>query len=197
MTVRALFDQLHVLVVDDNCHMRRILEAMLNGFGCHDLLAAADGAFALGLIADESPDLVIANINMPKLDGLEFTRTIRNPAISCDPFRPVILLSAYSDQQHVAAARNAGADEFLHKPIQPASLYRAIVSVMEEPRSYVRTKTYFGPDRRRGTPRSDTRFNPGKKIRIGDHVVRDFTDVDTNIGLPPWKSGKPSKSDAA
>jgi CheY-like chemotaxis protein len=188
-----VFNQLRVLVVDDNCYMRRILEAMLEGYGCRDVLAASDGVSALGLIADLDPDLVIANINMPKLDGLELTRTIRDPSLSHNPFRPVILLSAYSDQQHVAAARNAGADEFLHKPVQPAGLYRAIVSVMQEPRSYVRTKTYFGPDRRRGTPRSDAPLNPGKKIRIGDHIVRDFTDVD----LPSWKSGKLSTSDAA
>jgi DNA-binding response OmpR family regulator len=62
---------------------------------------------------------------------------------------PIIMLTGYSEKKCVIAARDAGITEFLAKPISAKALYQRILNVIANPRPFVRTKTYFGPDRRR------------------------------------------------
>jgi DNA-binding response OmpR family regulator len=62
---------------------------------------------------------------------------------------PIIMLTGHSDKKRVMIARDAGITEFLTKPISAKSLYERILNVVLRPRPFVKTKTYFGPDRRR------------------------------------------------
>jgi two-component system, chemotaxis family, chemotaxis protein CheY len=179
---RVSFGQLRIVVAEDNPYMRRIVGAILGGFGCRDVHSVGDGASALRLVLDEDPDLLIANINMPAMDGLALTRMIRDPSLCQNPYQPIILLTAHSEPKYLLAARDAGADDFVHKPVQPAVLYRTIRSVLENPRGFVRTKTYFGPDRRRNEARQPNRLRPPRSVQIGDRVVQDFSGDD-----PPLK----------
>jgi len=61
----------------------------------------------------------------------------------------VLVLSAHTDKARVEAARDAGATEVCAKPVSPAEVYKKIVSMIAEPRLYIRSDGYFGPDRRR------------------------------------------------
>ena len=96
------------------------------------------------------PDIVITDWAMPIFDGLELTRMIRQPGANANPFVPIIMLTGHSEKKHVMAARDAGITEFLAKPLSAKALYERILNVVMNPRPFVRTKTYFGPDRRRG-----------------------------------------------
>ena len=74
---------------------------------------------------------------------------IRQPGANANPFVPIIMLTGHTEKDRVTAARDAGITEFLAKPISAKALYQRIVNVVANPRPFIKTKTYFGPDRRR------------------------------------------------
>ena len=86
---------------------------------------------------------------MPIFDGLELTQMIRQPGANSNPYVAVIMLTGHSEKKRVTAARDAGVTEFLAKPISAKALYQRIVNVVANPRPFIKTKSYFGPDRRR------------------------------------------------
>lgn len=146
---KIAFDQLRFVVVDDNAHMRRILRTMLRAFGSREIYEAEEGASGLEAVEAYQPDILITDIKMPIFDGIELTRMIRNPDGFSQAYLPIIVLSAYSEKHQVIAARDAGATDFICKPVSASTLYNRIQNIIEYPRPYIRTTTYFGPDRRR------------------------------------------------
>lgn len=146
---KIAFEELRFVVVDDNTHMRRIVRTLLRAFGSREIYEAEDGASGLEAVEAYSPDILLTDIKMPIFDGIELTRMIRNPEGCKHPFLPIIVLTAYSEKKHVVAARDAGATEFLCKPVSAMALYRRIQNIIENPRPFIRSKGYFGPDRRR------------------------------------------------
>jgi len=146
---KIAFDELRFVVADDNAHMRRVIHTILSAFGCRDIYEAEDGVSGLEAVETYSPDILISDIMMPVFDGIELTRMIRNAEGCRHPFLPIIILSAYSEKKQLIAARDAGATEFLCKPVSATALYRCIQNVISNPRDFIRTKAYFGPDRRR------------------------------------------------
>jgi CheY-like chemotaxis protein len=142
-------DRLSVLVIDDNQHMRSLVRTILESLGVTQIMEARDGAHALEKMGQTQVDLLIADWNMEPMDGLDLTRHLRNSPESPDQFVPVIMLSGHTERARVMQARDAGVTEFMAKPVSARSLYARIVSIIENPRPFVRTKDYFGPDRRR------------------------------------------------
>jgi CheY-like chemotaxis protein len=149
--VRIDFNRLRFLVIDDNAHMRRILRTLLHGFGAREVYEAEDGAAGLEAFTHNIPDIVIADWAMPIFDGIELTQMIRQPSANANPYVPIIMLTGHSEKKRVMAARDGGVTEFLAKPISANALYQRILSVVVNPRPFIKTKTYFGPDRRRNT----------------------------------------------
>jgi CheY-like chemotaxis protein len=147
--VRIEFNRLRFLIVDDNAHMRRIVRTLLHGFGTREVYEAEDGAGGLEAFTHYSPDIVIADWAMPIFDGLELAQMIRQPDGATNPYVPIIMLTGHSEKKRVVAARDAGITEFLAKPISAKGLYQRILNVVANPRAFIRTKSYFGPDRRR------------------------------------------------
>lgn len=86
---------------------------------------------------------------MDVIEGPELVKMIRCGENSANPYIPVIMMSAFTERYRVIAARDAGVNEFLAKPVSPKSLYQRIVSIIEKPRPFIKTPTYFGPCRRR------------------------------------------------
>jgi two-component system chemotaxis response regulator CheY len=95
------------------------------------------------------PDIVITDWAMPIFDGLELTQMIRQPGANANPYVAIIMLTGHSEKKRVTSARDARVTEFLAKPISAKGLYQRIVNVVANPRPFIKTKTYFGPDRRR------------------------------------------------
>jgi len=147
--VRIDFSRLRFLVIDDNAHMRRMLRTLLHGFGAREVHEAEDGAAGLEAFTHHVPDIVITDWAMPIFDGLELIQMIRQPGANPNPYAAIIMLTGHSEKQRVVAARDAGVTEFLAKPISAKGLYERIVNVVANPRPFIKTKTYFGPDRRR------------------------------------------------
>jgi len=147
--VRIEFNRLRFLVIDDNAHMRRILRTLLHGFGAREVYEAEDGASGLEAFTHYVPDIMIVDWAMPIFDGLELTQMIRQPGANANPYVAIIMLTGHSEKRRVIAARDAGITEFLAKPISAKGLYERIVNVVANPRPFIKTATYFGPDRRR------------------------------------------------
>jgi len=148
--VRIDFKRLRFLVVDDNAHMRRIVRTLLHGFGAREVYEAEDGAAGLESFTHNLPDIVILDWAMPMFDGIELTKMIRQPGANPNPFVAIIMLTGHSERKRVMDARDAGITEFLAKPISAKALHERIVNVVANPRAFIKTATYFGPDRRRG-----------------------------------------------
>ena len=148
----ASLESLHVLLVDDNQHMRAITSAILQSAGIRKVREAADGGAALEVLRDHPVDLAIVDFNMFPLDGVEFTRLVRNSPDSANPYLPIIMMTGHSEKSRVQEARDAGVTEFVVKPITAKAILERMQAVILHPRAYVKADTYFGPDRRRQNP---------------------------------------------
>jgi class 3 adenylate cyclase len=116
-----------ILVVDDNPNNVEILRMRLEAHG-YEVVTAADGEEGLAAVRDQLPDLLLLDIMMPKLDGIEVCRRLRaDPSL---PFIPIILVTAKSDPKDVVAALEAGGDEFLTKPVDHAALIARVKSML-------------------------------------------------------------------
>src|ERR1700688_2030620 len=160
--VRIDFNRLRFLVIDDNGHVRRIIRTLLHGFGTREVYEAEDGAAGLEAFTHYVPDIVLADWVMPIFDGLELTQMIRQPGANANPYVPITLLTGHSEKRRVMAARDAGVTKFLAKPISAKALYERILNVVANPRSFIKTRTYFGPDRRRNT--SNAYIGPERRV---------------------------------
>ena len=143
------FSQIRFLVVEDNAHMRRMVRALIHGFGAREVSEAEDGAAGLEIFRATTPDIVITDWVMPIFSGLELTRMMRNQKTSCNPTVPIIMLTGNSEKRRVTDARDAGVTEFLCKPISAKALYARVANCLINPRPFVQTSRFFGPDRRR------------------------------------------------
>src|SRR5436309_2286279 len=108
-----------ILIVDDNETNRDILVTRLST-QAYDLKQAVDGEEALAAAHEHLPDLILLDVMMPKLDGIEVTRRLKADANL--PFMPIILVTAKADSKDVVAGLDAGADEYLTKPIDQMAL---------------------------------------------------------------------------
>jgi adenylate cyclase len=116
-----------ILVVDDNPANVDILRARLAAHG-YEIITAADGEEALVAVREQQPDLILLDVMMPKLDGIEVCRRVRADATL--PFIPIVLVTAKTDPKDVVQALEAGGDEYLTKPVDQASLVARVKSML-------------------------------------------------------------------
>lgn len=138
-----------VALIEDMAPMRAITKGILEYIGVGRVFTAENGVDGLELIRKNNPDIVLADWMMKPMDGLELTRAIRSDAAMPNRFVPIIMVTGFNALHRVAAARDAGVTEFLIKPFTAQDMARRIAYVINKPRDFIETKTYFGPDRRR------------------------------------------------
>jgi serine phosphatase RsbU (regulator of sigma subunit) len=116
-----------ILIVDDNPANVEILQMRLLANN-YDIITATDGQLGLDMAKEKHPDLILLDIMMPKLDGLEVCRRLKgDPSL---PFMPIILVTAKSDSKDVVAGLEAGGDEYLTKPVDHAALVARVKSML-------------------------------------------------------------------
>ncbi len=143
------FEELNVLVLDDSPNMRALVVSILHALGVRNIMEADDVTRAFMELKNFSADIVVTDWHMEPLDGLDFVRMVRSGDNSPNPYVPIIMLTGHTELQRVMESRDAGVNEFLAKPISAKSLYQRIVAIIENPRPFIRTESYFGPCRRR------------------------------------------------
>lgn len=165
-----MLDAISILVVDDNRQMRMLVRSVLRGFGFTRLYEAVDPAEALEIMRVTPIDLLITDVAMKPIDGLEFARMVRRAPDSPNSFVSIVVMSGHSGRRMVAEARDAGVNSYLVKPVTAQNLYQHIMAAAGDARPFVRAKNYFGPDRRTGLAR---RYN-GPLRRSSDGVGSNF-----------------------
>lgn len=117
-----------LLIVDDSLSMRLIIKKMveMSGFEAELLLEAGSGQEALKVLAENKVDLVLSDINMPEMSGMELLAKIKeDPALSSIP---VVMISTEGSEERQREARELGASGYLMKPFQPEE----VGAVLEE-----------------------------------------------------------------
>jgi CheY-like chemotaxis protein len=115
------------LVADDVPMIRKLVEFHLKQIG-FDISNAADGAEALALANNSKFDLILLDIMMPEMDGLEVLRRIREDSINKET--PVIIMTAYGDSTNVKKAVEYGASDFIVKPVEQVSFRKKVVAAV-------------------------------------------------------------------
>lgn len=162
------YDLLRILLVDDNHHMRVLLTEILRALGVVHIYEANDGAEGLQMMRDHPIDLIMTDLSMQPLDGIDFVRLLRNSPDSPNQLAPVIMVTGHSTFARVNEARDAGVSEFLTKPLTARVVVERLHQAIEHPRPFVRSGDYFGPDRRR---RVDPAYD-GPRRRESDRQSR-------------------------
>lgn len=189
---------LTVLIVDKQSLMRRLMRDVLSQLGIptRNIEETSDINAAYDLYVASDPDIILTDW-APLLDGIEFIRKIRNSEDSPNPFVPIIVVTAFSELKHVVTARDSGMTEYLTKPISAKTLYLRLCSVIERERLFIRSRDFFGPDRRRrrleyqgGDRRTYSNIN-GSERRAGQMP---FNGPEKRQGYTGYKAPEPREA---
>jgi DNA-binding NtrC family response regulator len=128
-TTEFILKDVKLLVVDDNHINRRLLQALFEAEGCAVALAES-GEEALPALKTHAPDIVLLDLRMPGLDGIETLRRMRAAA----PEVPILMLTSYGDLESAVEASNLGADDFINRPISNVDLVVRVAHAVEHRR---------------------------------------------------------------
>ena len=123
-------DGLKVLIVDDEPFMRRTIKAMLRVVGRFLVEEADDGDAALALLPTFRPDIVLCDIQMPRVDGLQFVRQLRNHREGDLRETPVLMLTVSADEATILGAARLKVSGYLVKPVSPKLLGSHISAIV-------------------------------------------------------------------
>jgi CheY-like chemotaxis protein len=156
-----------VLIADQNPYMRRVINSMLRGFGANKVLEVGDSFSLLKTLSQRKIEVLLCDSRLRPLDGITLTRTIRRNSHNENRTIPILLMCSDTAESTIKNARDAGANMVIAKPMSPNNLYERLGWIAFNPRQFVDTANYFGPDRRfkiEGYP-------GGVGRRKGDHVT--------------------------
>jgi two-component system, chemotaxis family, chemotaxis protein CheY len=119
-----------VLIVDDSSVMRKIVGRSLRQAGLEvlDILEASNGSEALSLARENSLDLILSDINMPLMDGLEFVRQLRS--IEAAQHIPVVMITTEAGEGRVVQALSLGASGYIRKPFTPEQIKERVIPLL-------------------------------------------------------------------
>lgn len=122
--------EVRALVVDDSSVMRKIVERSLRQAGLDDLVVfeAGSGVEALEVLRSRKVDLILSDINMPSMDGLEFVRQIASQKLAVGV--PIVMITTESSEEHVKQAIMAGAKGYIRKPFTADQVKQRVLSLL-------------------------------------------------------------------
>lgn len=156
------------LVLEDNKHMRFLLTQLLQNLEVARIDAVGSTSDARAHLECLSYDFALVDVGLSGESGLDFLRALRLTPDHPARRMPVIIVSGQNQMGVIKSARDAGADAFLTKPISESMLARGVRQVLETPRRYIETDTYFGPDRRR---RDDPGYDGPERRKSDDWYI--------------------------
>jgi len=122
--------KVRALIVDDSSVMRKIVERSLRqaGIDLEKVVEAGNGAEALGVLRDNPVDLILCDINMPVMDGLEFVRQIGS--VESAKGVPIVMITTEGSESHVVQALSSGARGYIRKPFTPDQVKEHVLPVL-------------------------------------------------------------------
>ncbi len=142
---------LRVLIIDEHEHLRTVVCDVLRNLGIRNIREADTIEQGYRRFGDIDPDITFIDWT-PEFDGIGLLKKIRTDPDSPNQFAAVVVMTGYSEAYHVQFARDAGMDSYLAKPVSAETIYKHIVSLIDNRKSFVRSGGFFGPDRRRKKP---------------------------------------------
>lgn len=149
------FNKITALIVEEAQEMFELTRAVLQTFGINHIISANTASSAYRKFSNYNPDLIILDWleddsnNDENTTSMKLVKNIRKSPKSPNPFVPIIVMTGYSIQKNVELARDCGATEFIAKPYTAKTLYKKIENIIENPRIFIKSNNFFGPDRRR------------------------------------------------
>lgn len=173
----------NILLVEDYEFLQQLIVGMLKSFGVGGITVCPSGNDAKGLLqvlaASRSSDvkmvdIVLTDWMMPDGNGAELVKWIRNNKEDKIKFLPVILVSAFTDKNTIITARDVGANEALVKPVSGEALASRVLNVINNPRPFIQSPDFFGPDRRRKTQKfkgEEKRTTTAEEIKVNNEQL--------------------------
>ncbi|MFY9688607.1 MAG: response regulator [Candidatus Acidiferrales bacterium] len=123
-------NSIRALIVDDSSVMRKIVERSLNqaGIKLSEVFEAGNGAEALAVLQDNKVDLVLCDINMPVMDGLEFIKQL--PSVENAKGVPVVMITTEGSESHVVQALSSGARGYIRKPFTLEQIRERVLPIL-------------------------------------------------------------------
>ena len=123
-------NSIRALIVDDSSVMRKIVERSLREAGIEltAVFGAGNGAEALIALGENQVDLILCDINMPVMDGLEFVKQL--PSVANAKVVPVVMINTEGSESHVVQALSAGARGYIRKPFTPDQVKEHVIPLL-------------------------------------------------------------------
>ena len=139
--------KLSILVLEKHLLIRQLLTEMFNEFGVATVYSTPVPEIAFDIFMTNPVDIVISDWT-DDLDGMTFLKRLRQDQESHNPFIPVIVCTANTKKSHVSTARDLGMTNYLSKPVSAKMIFLGICAAIEDDRPFIRTGSFFGPQRR-------------------------------------------------
>jgi two-component system chemotaxis response regulator CheY len=159
------------LIADQNAYLSSICNSILRGFGATKVIEVRNGDDAIKALTAYKIDLLLCDAKVPPTDGLQFARLVRWNKESEFRTLPILIMTNDTRSAMIAKARDCGANMVVAKPLSPASLYDRLAWIAFNPRRFIDSPNYFGPDRRfkiEGYPNGIGRRKGDKAAEIGE-----------------------------
>jgi PleD family two-component response regulator len=142
------FRNIRTLIIDPAGHSRALLKSLLTTLQVGRVVSVSRTDEALLTLRRETVSIAFCDELAGPLDPFAFLKTLRRDLKTCDVTVPVVLVSAGADYPKIVAARDAGMNDVLVKPVSAETVERKLRSLLLAPRAFVTTKAFVGPDRR-------------------------------------------------
>ncbi len=140
-------ENLNVLVVDGHGQIRAMIREVLRSFGIRSVQDAISIEQGFELVDEIKPDIIFIDWT-PEFDGIGLLHKIRTDPDSPDPYVSVIVMTGFAEPHHVHSARDAGMNRYLTKPVSAQTIYKHIVALIDNNKSFINSIEFVGPDRR-------------------------------------------------
>lgn len=183
-------EKVHILLVDSDVRMAGVVVQNLQAMGFRKTHHVRNGAKALEYLSEHTVDILITEWTMPQMDGLELVRYLRQEKGSPNRTIPIIMLTAKGEVMDVTTARDVGITEFVVKPFSAHTLFSRLEQLIDNPRPFVLSKEYTGPDRRRranGEAEVNRRTSPVKTMPMREEVLHEIQPETPIVLLPEQK----------
>jgi CheY-like chemotaxis protein len=174
------FSKLSVLIVEDLVPMQRLLKDIIQTLGVGTIYTSSNGKHGYTQYISKQPDMIVTDWHMPELDGIELIEKIRKNPDSPRRDIPIIMISGLNASARITKARDIGVTEYLVKPFNVQALAKRISRTISQPRDFVITEDFVGPDRRRIIS-NDFKENP-RRVKEPEKIIKANKDLLLKVG---------------
>ncbi len=161
-----VFSDVKILLIEDDFPQADLIRKTLYPLGCTQITIARSAEEATEICAETLFDMVICNWDLPGMNGVDFCKAFRRNHKSNQQMLPIILYSSRNQLQDVIAARDSGIHEYVILPFTSKALIEKLYMIAEQPRNFLLTDIFVGPDRRRINPIKQLMQNTSQETQI-------------------------------